>query len=77
MVVLQSDVALVPRDPVPATRPHPVRTVPCPLCCSRQGESHPCKAIGGSDVVLVVNYADSAVSLVRAKTGAEKPAQAP
>lgn len=64
MVVLQSDVALVPKDPPITDRPHPVRTIPCPLCWSREGESHSCKAIGGSDVVLDVNYADSSMRVI-------------
>jgi hypothetical protein len=64
MVVLQSDVPLVPKDPGPLDRPHPVRTVPCPLCWSRQAESHPCKAIGGSEVILGVGYADSSMRVL-------------
>lgn len=64
MVSLSSDVALVPKDPVPVDRPHPVRTVPCPLCCSRQGEKHPCKGLGGSEVILGVGWADSSVTFV-------------
>jgi hypothetical protein len=63
---LLSDVELVPKDPPPAQRPHPVRAVPCPLCWSRQGESHSCKAIGGSEVVLGVSYADSSMRMVLA-----------
>jgi hypothetical protein len=66
MVHLLSDADLVPKDPVPEVRPHPVRTVPCPLCWSRQGESHSCKAVGGSQVILGVEYADSSMRVVLA-----------
>lgn len=64
MVSLSSDVALVPKDPVPTERPHPVRAVPCPLCWSRQGEKHSCKALGGSEVILGAGWADSEMHLV-------------
>ena len=66
MLSLSSDVALVPKDPAPLDRPHPVRTVPCPLCWSRQSEKHTCKAIGGSEVILGVGWADSEMRLVLA-----------
>ena len=66
LVSLSSDVALVAKAPAPTERPHPIRTVPCPLCWSRQLESHTCKALGGSEVILGVQYADSSMHLVLA-----------
>jgi hypothetical protein len=65
MVSLSSDVALVAKEPAPAPRPNPSRDLHCPLCWSREPESHTCKALGGSEVILAVGYADSEMSLVR------------
>jgi hypothetical protein len=66
MISLSSDVALVPKDPAPVPGPHPVRTIPCPLCWVRQPELHPCQALGGSEVILGVGYADSSMRVLLA-----------
>lgn len=64
MVNLQSDVALVPKDPSPAPQRNLSKTVPCPLCWARQEESHYCAALGRSEVILAVGYTDSEMRLI-------------
>jgi hypothetical protein len=62
---LLSDIELVPKDPAPLPQRNLARPILCPLCHSRQDESHYCHGLGRSEVILGVGYADSEMRLVQ------------
>jgi hypothetical protein len=71
-ISLLSDAPLVPKEPSPPpSNALPIKSAVCPVCMTRQPEVHACTAIGRSEVILAVGYADSSMSLIEPQEGTQ------